>query len=63
MLKRDKADAFYSVAIKRYQKERPNVKLTKELLDGIWFSIYGILCHEGEEAADEYVQSAKLLEK
>ncbi len=60
MLKRDIADELYSIAIKRCQKEKPEVKLSNDILDGIWYSIYGKLCHEGKEAALQYVKTAEL---
>lgn len=60
MLRRDKTDELYSLAIKRYQKENPDYELTNQDMEGIWYSIYGIMCREGEEAAREYVESAKL---
>lgn len=60
MLRRDKADDLYSIAIKRYQKENPETELTNQVMDGIWYRIYGIICRDGEEAAREYVESAKI---
>lgn len=60
MLRRDKADELYSIAIKRYQKEKPDIKLTNQMMDSVWYSIYGILCRDGEEAARKYVESAKI---
>ena len=61
MLKRDIANKLYSIAVRRYQKEKPEIELTNDMLDGIWYSIYGKLCHEGKEAALQYVQTAELL--
>lgn len=60
MLKRDIADQLYSKAVKRFRSEHPEKELTHEQLDSIWCSIYGILQHEGEEAARKYVESAEL---
>lgn len=60
MLRRDKADELYGIAIKRYQKENPGIKLTNQIMDSIWYSIYGIICKDGDEAARKYVESEKL---
>lgn len=60
MLRRDKADELYSIAIKRYQKENPETKLTNQIMDSIWYSIYGIICRDGEEAARKYVETARI---
>lgn len=62
MLKRDIADQIYSFVIKRYRNEKPNVNITKEIMDTIWFSIYGELQRNGEEAAWEYARSVKLID-
>jgi len=61
MLKRDIADELYSITVRRYQKENPEVELTNDILDKIWYSIYGKLCREGKEAALQYVKTAELL--
>lgn len=63
MLRRDKADELYSIVLKRYQKEKPNVKMTNQIMDSIWYSIYGVICREGEEAAKKYVESIELLDR
>lgn len=60
MLKRGIADDLYSIVIKRYQEERPEVKLTNADMDIIWFSVYGELQHNGKEAAYEYARTAPL---
>ena len=60
MLKRDIADDLYSIVIKRYQEERPEVQLTNADMDAIWFSVYGKLQHNGEESAYEYARTAPL---
>lgn len=62
MLKRDKADELYAIAIKRFKNEKPEVELTSHIMDSIWFSIYGVLNSEGEDAARKYVESAKLID-
>lgn len=62
MLKRDKADELYKIAIKRFQKEKPNVNLSNHIMESIWYSIYGVLKSEGEDAAKKYVESAKLID-
>ncbi len=61
MLKRDICDRLYSQAYKRYRKGYPDREFSERFLDRLWFSIYGILNHQGEDAAKEYVESAKLL--
>ena len=48
MLKRDIADDLFSIVIKRYREERPEVELTNDILDAIWFSVYGELNKNGE---------------
>ena len=60
MLRRDKADGLYELAIRRYKEESPSTDLSKQDLEGIWYSIYGIICRDGEEAARKYVESANL---
>lgn len=62
-MKRDIADQIYSFVIKRYRKEKPNVNITEEMMDAIWFSIYGELKRNGEEAAWEYARTVKLIDK
>ena len=60
MLKRDIADQLYSKVIKRFRAENPGRELTNQQMDAIWYSIYGVLQHEGEEAARKYVETAEL---
>lgn len=60
MLKRDITDQLYSEAHKRFRIENPKRELTNEQMNAIWYSIYGILQHEGEEAARKYVETAEL---
>lgn len=60
MLKRDKTDELYNLAVERYKKECPGIPLCEPFLDSIWFSIYGKLNTDGEEAAEEYVKNGKL---
>ena len=62
MLKRDIADDLYSIIIKRYQTENPDVTLTNDM-DNIWFSVYRKLNYEGKEAAYKYARTVKLLDK
>lgn len=52
---------LYSIAVKRYHEERPEVELTNDMLDAVWFSVYGELNRNGEEKAYEYARTAKLL--
>lgn len=60
MLKRDMADELYSIVIKRYQEEKPEVKLTSADMDRIWYSVYGELQRNGKEAVYECVKTAPL---
>ena len=60
MLKRDKVDKLYSLAVKRYLEEYPNKPLDEKLLDGIWDSIYKVFNSDGEKAAKNYEQNEKL---
>lgn len=60
MLQRDLIDELYEIALRRYKKERPNFKITNEFAAKLWFSIKGILDHEGEVAARDYVENALL---
>lgn len=60
MLKRDIADELYSIVIKRYQEEKPEVKLTNSDMDSIWYSVYGELQRNGKEAAYKYAKIAPL---
>lgn len=60
MLKRDIADELQIIAVKRYKSEHPEVELLPCDIEKIWYSIYGILQHEGEEKAREYALNAKL---
>ena len=53
MLKRDIADDLFSIVVKRYHQERPDVELTNDMLDAIWFSVYGEL--------NEYARTGILL--
>lgn len=62
MLKRDKADELYSLVMKRYAKEKPNVIVTNSMMDNIWYSVYGVLCRDGEEVARKYAETAKLVD-
>lgn len=63
MLKRYKADELYSLVMKRYAKEKPNVIVTNSMMDSIWYSVYGVLCRDGEEAARKYAETVKLLDE
>ena len=60
MLKRDLVDELYGIALRRYKKECPNYEFTNEFAERLWFSIKGILDHEGEIAARDYVENALL---
>jgi hypothetical protein len=61
VLKRNIADDLFSIVIKRYQNEKPEVELTNDMMDKIWYSLYGELNHKGKESAYEYARTAKLL--
>lgn len=60
-MRRNKADELYSIVMKRYKEEYPNTKLTNEEMESIWYTIYGIICRDGEEKALKYINTAKLL--
>lgn len=60
MLKRDIADKLYSKAIQRFRSENSEIELTNPQMEAIWYSIYGVLKHEGQEAAERYVNTANL---
>ena len=62
MLKRDIVDDLYAEAVRRYKEKDPTIEFSDMFADAIWFSIKGVLDHEGEAAAREYVKSAKLIE-
>lgn len=61
MSKKDIIDDLYSIVVKRYQEEQPKVELTNDMLDNIWFSVYGELIHNGKEKAYEYAKTGILL--
>lgn len=64
MLEKDvTVEELFTIAIKRYKEERPQVKVTQNMMDRIYCSIEGKLNHEGKEAAYEYVRTAKLLDQ
>ena len=56
MLQRDLIDELYGIALRRYREEYPNFKFTNEFAERLWFSIKGVLDHEGEIAARDYVE-------
>ena len=60
MSQRGIMDQLYAQALRRYKKERPNFKITSEFADRLWYSIEGVLNHEGEDAARNYVENAPL---
>ena len=60
MLRRDRTDELYTIAVRRYREEYPDRELDEKFLDSLWFSIYGKLIADGEEAAEEYVKNGKL---
>ncbi len=60
MLKRNIADELYSKVLKRYRNERPEIEITTQLMDSIWFNIYKILNADGEDKAKEFVESDKI---
>ena len=59
----DIVNEICSFAIKRYRNEKPNINSTKEMMDAIWFSVYGELQRNGEEAAWEYAKTAELIDE
>lgn len=60
MLKRNIIDQLYDIAIERVKEKNPQIVLNESQLDAIYYSIYGILQHEGEEAARKYVLYAEI---
>ena len=60
-MKRDVVDALFSIVVKRYAVEKPNTHLSNDMLNGIWYSLQGVLNQQGEEAAFHYARTAKLL--
>lgn len=63
MLKRDITDELYSIVLKRYYEEREIVDLSAQMLDRIWYSLYGVLRQEGIEAAYKYAKTGKLVDQ
>lgn len=59
-MKRDIVDELYSIVIKRYQKEFPEVQLNNSQMTNIWFSVKGVFDREGKEKAIEYAKTVKL---
>ena len=60
MHEQDKVNDLYDIAIKRYQNEKPDIRLSTQLKDAIWYSICGEINRNGEKSAEDYVNSAKL---
>lgn len=60
-MKKDMADRLFSVVLQRYREERPDVKLTPDMQDQIWFSLLGELQRNGYNAAYKYAITAELL--
>lgn len=50
----------YSIAINRYKKEYPDRLIEEKLLDNLYFSIQGVIEHNGKETALEYARNGKL---
>ncbi|MFR4681871.1 MAG: hypothetical protein ACLT9M_05925 [Anaerobutyricum hallii] len=50
----------YSIAINRYKKEYPDRPIEEKFLDNLYFSIQGVIEHNGKEAALEYARNGKL---
>lgn len=61
MAKETKIDNLCALAVGRYRKENPTVKVTNELRDRIYYAVSGIYERQGETAAYNYVKTAKLL--
>lgn len=59
-MKRDTIDDLYSIVIKRYHKELPDINLNNDQRNAIWFSLKGVLDREGKEKALEYAKTVKL---
>ncbi|MBC5688177.1 hypothetical protein H8S37_04415 [Mediterraneibacter sp. NSJ-55] len=60
MLKRNTIDQLYDIAIERVKEKNHQIVLNESQLDAIYYSIYGILQHEGEDAARKYVLHAEI---
>lgn len=54
-------DTLFSVVLQRYHEERPDVKLTPDMQDQIWFSLLGELQRNGYNVAYKYAKTAELL--
>lgn len=60
-MKKDVVDDLFSIVIKRYQNEKPDIVLSESMMDAIWFSLYGKLDHEGTKAAYDYARTGTLI--
>lgn len=54
-------DDLFSIVVRRYHEEKPDVILTNDMLDSIWFAVYGELNKNGKEKAYEYARTGILL--
>lgn len=61
-MRRNIVDDLCLEAVRRYKTKYPNKTLSNSFIDRLWYSIQGILITEGRAKAEEYVNSAKLLE-
>lgn len=60
MLRKEQVDTLYAEVMQRYAEECPDVTVTKLMMSGIWYQLYGILFRQGEEEAKKYAKTAKL---
>lgn len=59
--KREKEiDALRNIVLDRYEKERPEKKLTPDLANQIYWDLLGVYDREGFDAAKERAETAKL---
>lgn len=59
-MKRYIVDDLYSIVMKRFLNENPDIELNNAQMDSIWFSLKGVLDREGKEKAFEYAKTVKL---
>jgi hypothetical protein len=59
-MKRYIVDDLYSIVMKRFFNENPDIEFNNAQMDAIWFSLKGVLDREGKEKAFEYAKTVKL---
>lgn len=53
-------DELFDLVLKRHRKEKPEVKMNNNQMNGIWFSLYNKVRTEGSSAARQYAITMKL---